>query len=626
MYKIRGDMMKAVSYCRVSTNEEDQLNSLKNQIEHYTRLFEDEKYEKTNTGIYYKKDGTSIILDTGIFADEGISGTKRKNRKAFNYMIKCAKRKDFDVIYCKNVQRFARNVEDGSGVLKQLKQYGVKVIFEEGNLDSSNPQHELVINLLLSMAQSESQSKSAAVKFGIRKAQEHGKWTSNKPLGYDRVDGYLQVNSEEAKIIKTIYGMYVNRRYGHNKIAKTLNQTVSNPSGKQWYAQHVKDVLLNPLYKGIQTLHKSENMDVNIKVIEQIPEDEWITTENRNLQIIDDDLWQKAQDIYLTKKEKYTVKRVKDVSNNLFSTIVFCDNCGGIMRRKRKRTKKNGKMINLNAYEWVCQTNHNLGKEYCKFRNYVDEDVLLDFAKNMILGYREKKELLDRNFNIYLYTHFDDSNISDIIDKIEKSIFELKVQRQNRLGLFDKGILNTDELREYIDTEYRPKEKKLFEQKLKYTNASKELERIKRQYKEFQKELNNIDVDNLTNADIKKVFSGIYVGTYKSFIPSNFIYKFDDEEEEYSFKHDNLNRLQYTWVNKTHKTFKHISCELNFMNEPEMDLFQEMAEKDWQKNITDGEIILPDYNNVIGISDNRNEDNLEYVSNRVMQQVKKLKG
>ena len=106
-------------------------------------------------------------------------------------MIECAEQKIFDVIYCKNVQRFARNVEDGSGTLKQLKQYGVRVIFEEGNLDSSNTSHELVINMLLSVAQQESQSKSIAVKFGINKAQQQGKWTSNRPLGYDRQDGFF---------------------------------------------------------------------------------------------------------------------------------------------------------------------------------------------------------------------------------------------------------------------------------------------------------------------------------------------------------------------------------------------------------------------------------------------------
>jgi len=618
--------MKAVAYCRVSTNEADQLNSLKNQIDYYEKLFADQKYQKLHTGIYYKKDGTYVLLDTGIFADEGITGTKRKNRKAFNYMVQCAKRGDFQIVFCKNVFRFARNVEDGTGVLKQLKQHNVKVIFEEGNLDSSNPSHELVINMLLSVGQAESQAKSTAIRFGIRTSQKKGRWTSNKPLGYNRIDGYLQINQEEAEIIKLIYNMYVDKRYGHSKIAKILNEKIENPSGKQWYSQRIKDVLINPLYKGVQTVHKSENMDVNVEVTNQIPEDEWIITKREDLQIIDDELWQKAQDIYEEKKEKYARKGVRDISNNVFSTVIFCDNCGGLMRRKRKRTRKDGKMVNLDTYEWVCQNNHNKGTDVCKFRNFVNEDVLLDFAEDMILGYREKRELLDKSFNIYLYTHFDDSNITEKIDSIEQSIIELKNQREKRFELFDKGILNAGEIKEYTETQYRPKEKQLFEEKLKYTNITKEIERLKRQYKSFLKDLNNVDVDNLTNADLKKIFSGIYIGTYKEFIPSSFIFKFDDEDEVYNFKLNNLDKLPYTWVNNTQKTFKHISCEFKFMNKNEMDLFQEMAEKDWLKKNESREITYPDKDNVIDISQhNKNEDDLEYISHRILEQAQKLR-
>jgi DNA invertase Pin-like site-specific DNA recombinase len=193
--------MRCVAYCRVSTPEVEQKNSLNNQIDYYTELFRTKGYTPAKIGIYCDSKGVTTQLDSGVFADEGITGTKKKNRKAFQYLIKCSENKEFDIIYCKNIQRFARNVEEGAGILKRLKQLGIKVIFEEGNLDSSNPSHEFIINQLLGLAQQESQSKSEAVKWGVRKAQKKGKWTSNTPYGYNRVGGFLQRNPKKKLLL-----------------------------------------------------------------------------------------------------------------------------------------------------------------------------------------------------------------------------------------------------------------------------------------------------------------------------------------------------------------------------------------------------------------------------------------
>ena len=125
--------MKCVAYCRVSTDSAEQMNSLENQISHYTKLFDEEGYEGAECGMYYSRDnGKEKFKELkSIFADEGISGTKLRHREAFKYMLECAFRKEFDIIYVKNIQRWARSVEDGSGILKKLKVIGVRVIFED---------------------------------------------------------------------------------------------------------------------------------------------------------------------------------------------------------------------------------------------------------------------------------------------------------------------------------------------------------------------------------------------------------------------------------------------------------------------------------------------------------------
>ena len=248
--------------------------------------------------------------------------------------------------------------------------------------------------------------------------------------------------------------------------------------------QRIRDILINPLYKGIQTQGKTENMDVNIIDIKVIPESDWRITEREDLQIISNDTWQQAQDIYEANKKKFShYKGGKDKSTNTFSSIVFCDNCGGLMRRKQKRTKVKQKMVTLDTYEWICANNHNKGRDICKFRNYVNEDVLYQYAKDMIIGFRESKELLDQSFKKYIYVHFDNSNIEETLANLETEISELKRQRDNRFTLYDKGIINDTELKEYTDSVYRPTERKLMDERFKYLNIEKELTRVKRQYK-----------------------------------------------------------------------------------------------------------------------------------------------
>ena len=230
------------------------------------------------------------------------------------------------------------------------------------------------------------------------------------------------------------------------------------------------------------------------------------------------------------------------------------------MRRNRKRTKRNGKMIYLDAHEWVCANNHFKGVRFCKYRNYVNEDVLFQYAKDIIGKYRQNTDSLHQDLSKYLSTHFSDNNVEERVQQIESDISNLKQQRQNRLSLFDKGIINDIELKEYIETEYRPKEKQLFDAKLKYTNIHKEVEKIRRQYKDFVKQLQSIDLENLKKCDIKKVFAGIYVGTYN--VPQEkFVY------HELDLERDKLEERPYTWINNNN-TFKQISSHVGkpFMN------------------------------------------------------------
>lgn len=500
--------MKAVAYCRVSTNEIDQKNSLNNQMKHYNALFKTKGYSKVDVGMLYSKEKGEQKIE-GLFADEGITGTKKKNRRAFEYMMKCAANREFDIIFCKNIARFARNVGDGANDLKLLKSYGIDVIFEDGNLSYKN--NEAIINMFLSMAQEESRAKSVACKFGIRKAQEQGKWTSNCPFGYNRVNGYLQINESESEIVKQVYKHYVNDGWGHNKILRWLNESnIPTKKGGKWWQQHVKNLLTNPIYIGIQINHKQENFDVNINLIKDVPKNEWITHEKEELKIISDDLWEQAQDIDKRRTEEYKSKH-RHSDTNLLSTVCICGNCGGILRRKKRKTKAKQVPVWTGEYEWVCQNNDMYGKTECDCRNTMSEAELLEFCKNKIQEYRNKKEILEDSLSRYIKKYYD-FNTKSKLNVLENEIEAIKNEYDNRIRLNSKGIITDDELETFL-IKYREELNQLEAKEHKLKNIDNEVENVKRKFHNFINYLDNINLDNLQNADLKKIFSKVIVKT-----------------------------------------------------------------------------------------------------------------
>jgi DNA invertase Pin-like site-specific DNA recombinase len=532
-------------------------------MSHYTELFKYKEHIPVKTGMLYKKNGESIYLES-IFADEGITGTKKKYRKAFEYMMQCAENREFDIVYVKNVQRFSRNAAYGMDCLKRLKQLGIKVFFEEGGLDSSNPSHEFVINTMLSLSQAESQSKSTACKFGIRKAQESGKWTSNCPYGYNRVKGtgYLQVNDDEAQVIKTIYDLYLNKGYGHKKIVDyLLENEIPTKKGGTWYTQHVKHILTNPLYTGLQTTHKTENMDVNVTLIKDIPEHKWIRTERTDLQIVPLEDWQKAQDMASKKLDMMRNSRNRPSSKNLFSTIIFCGNCGGILRRKQKRTKVDQKMVYLDEYEWVCQNNDLRGTKACKYRNAIDEKILMELVKYEVSNYQNIDEV--REFMLQKY--IDKNFVFDEVEakRINDEYSDLKKEFSNYIRLNTKGIITDEELEEH-NQQYRKQMAELEKEKLKIDNIASEIEKTKRAYKDFMKFIKSIEFDNLSNADLKKIFNKIVIKTDSSMLDADGnLNKYYKVLEPYPFK----------WINKDKGICKIITAEPMFMDTAQSELY-----------------------------------------------------
>ncbi len=187
---------RVVAYCRVSTNEEEQINSYNAQLAYYT------EYIRGNADWHY----------AGIYADKGITGTSIKHRDEFNKMIRQCKRGKVDMIITKSVSRFARNTVDCLKHTRMLKELGVDVYFEEQGIHSTQPGAEFYITIYGSIAQSESENISENVKWGKAQAAREGKVVFNYKsfLGYEKgTDGNPVIVEEEAKTVRFIYERFL---------------------------------------------------------------------------------------------------------------------------------------------------------------------------------------------------------------------------------------------------------------------------------------------------------------------------------------------------------------------------------------------------------------------------------
>lgn len=308
---------KVAAYCRVSTNMEDQLNSLSAQIKYFTEyISQHEEWELIE--VYY---------------DEGITGTSVKKREGFNRMIADCESGKIDTILTKEVSRFARNTVDTLNYTRQLSQLGVNIIFMNDGIDTSDKDGELRLTIMASIAQDESRKISERVKWGIRRKMESGYvYGYSAMLGFRTENGKLTIVPEEAEIVKRIFNSYVYEGKGCHTIANELNAAgLLSVKGKMWREDGVCRILKNDKYVGDLTQWKHYSTDFLTKQVLQNngdnPDIPLITIPDHHEGIVSRELWDLAQK-QLYERGKLSREGRKYSSHYWFSSKVFCGKCG----------------------------------------------------------------------------------------------------------------------------------------------------------------------------------------------------------------------------------------------------------------------------------------------------------
>jgi len=349
--------MKIAAYCRVSTDKDEQIDSLIHQKEFFVE--------------YAKRNGHELFR---LYADEGISGTSLKKREEFKRLLRDAEFGLFDMVVVKDISRFARNTVDALQSIRKLKSMGINTLFLTANMDSMGDS-EFILTLFSAMAQEESNNLSKRVKWGKKINAEKGR-VPQRVFGYDRIDKFtLQINPEEARIVRKIFALYNEQGMGCRTISMTLNRDGDKTKyGNEWNARGVRRVLVNPLYCGILVNHKYEIEDFLTGKQVNIPKEEQFYHERPEWAIVLPEVFQRAQEIMESRRIKYDsgepFREARYSNKHIFSTLIKCEHCG------RSFTRKTYTYVNTRVY-WRCVTNDQYTAEKCDNRVILDEPELL---------------------------------------------------------------------------------------------------------------------------------------------------------------------------------------------------------------------------------------------------------
>lgn len=374
--------LRVAAYCRVSTKQDEQLNSYEVQKRHYT--------ERINS----EPDWTLV----DIFADKGITGTSVRKRDEFNRMIRYCKKGKIDMIITKSIARFARNTVDCLQHTRMLKELGVDVYFEEQGIHSKQPGAEFYITIYGSIAQSESENISANVKWGKAQSAKEGKVSFHYKnfLGYRQGDdGNPEIEPEEAKTVKLIYERYL---MGDSLvgIAKRLEKmNILSPSGKEkWQSSTVRSILTNEKYKGDAIINKTYITDcLSKKVKINNGERPKYYVEDNHPAIIDAGTFGRVQEELARRASKNKVKQKgtkteqgRYSSKYALTELLVCGECKTPYRRCTWTQNGAKKIV------WRCINRLDYGKKYCHNSPSVEESVLQSAIMNAIMDTAMKKQ------------------------------------------------------------------------------------------------------------------------------------------------------------------------------------------------------------------------------------------
>lgn len=473
--------LRVTFYARVSTDRYEQLNSLENQVTYFSNFIKEQE---------------NWIFVEG-YVDEGISGTSVKKREDFLRMVDDAKKKKFDLILTKEISRFSRNTLDSIKYTQELLSNGVGVHFLSDNINTFQPDSELRLTIMSSIAQEEIRKLSERVRFGYKRSVEKGIVPgSNNIYGYTKNKGKLVIDEEQAKFIRLIFETYVSENIGVHRLGFKLfdEYGVTNYSGKPIAGTVIKNIIRNPKYKGYFCAHKETTVDYHDRKRKRFKRDEWIVYKDNETcpPIVSEELWDKANEILDARSKKHDQINKNNKYNKFpFSGLMHCYFDGATFVRGTYQIGKGDRSRRRKF--WACNNYRIHGKKKTEGCN------------SLVLYYEELVEVCKKILNMILVCQ--DDLISEINDMI--SDIRTKKDYKKEIKLIDEKLFKTNnekkelimmrmrkeiDLKEYnsLKDDLDDKINSLEENKRKLIEEEQNEQSSEKNYEDFKKKINDM--------------------------------------------------------------------------------------------------------------------------------------
>ena len=371
------NLRRVAVYARVSTDEENQKNSYKMQIEYYKDVVD--------------KNPEWELVE--VYADEGISGTQVKHRSEFLRMLGACRRGEIDIVLCKSISRFARNTVDFLECIRELKSRGIAVIFEKENINTMEIESEFIVSLFASFAQAESESISRNVTWGIEKSFKEGRihYKFNNTMGYRLdEDGKPVIVEKEAEIVREIFRLF-SSGVSMGKVAKLMTDRgiIRRNGSSVWNRRNVEIILKNEKYAGMVVLQKSYTVDpLTHKRAKNTGQKPQYVFKNVHEAIVSESLYEKVRGEFLRRSLERGRRaegvngcrsfRRRKPNRSFLNGIVMCPYCGS--RYRRVIWKSNGRRYAV----WRCGNRLEGGKDRCSESCSIREVELIEIIKNIV--------------------------------------------------------------------------------------------------------------------------------------------------------------------------------------------------------------------------------------------------
>ena len=487
--------LRVTFYARVSTDKDEQLNSLDNQIHYYEELIRKNKAWTFVSG----------------YIDEGLSGISTKKRENFHRMVEDGKNGDFDLIITKEITRFARNTLDSIQYTRELLNNGVAVFFQNDNINTLDEDSELRLTIMSGIAQDELRKLSSRVKFGHQQAIKSGVVIGNSRIfGYRKENKRLVIDEKEAPMVRELFELYATDQYSMKQIEDIFwDKGYRNLNGNKIAHGTMANVIANPKYKGYYVGNKVKVVDMFTKKQKFLPPEEWVMFKDETGEIVpaivSEELWEKANAVLHRRSED--VKNRQGVCNhpNLLTGKLFCTCCGEPYYRRESK-----KVYGPNNSKWVCSGKIKNGADTCpSFPIY--ESEIKPILYEVFQDTKADADALAAEY-IQMYTEMTDHNtLPSQIAEQQKVIDNANKKKAKLLQLNVDGMI--------ADIDF----------KNMTAQSNKEIEEAERQIRELNSQLETSDEFRQKIDAIKKTLATAQRDAAQGIISKEFVERYIDK-------------------------------------------------------------------------------------------------